>query len=53
MFEFNHIYRRLESCLTEAAQFTELLLIPPTVLEAVSPEPLRPTTADVHFKQVS
>jgi ABC-type multidrug transport system, ATPase and permease components len=26
MFEFNQIYRRLESSLTEAAQFTELLL---------------------------
>ena len=53
MFEFNQIYRRLESCLTEAAQFTELLLTPPTVLDPVSPEPLRPTTADVRFKQVS
>jgi ATP-binding cassette subfamily B protein len=53
MFEFNQIYRRLESCLTEAAQFTELLLTPPTVLDPVSPEPLRPTTADVHFEQVS
>ena len=33
MFEFNQIYRRLESSLTEAAQFTELLLTPPTVLD--------------------
>ena len=32
MFEFNQIYRRLESSITEAAQFTELLLTPPTVL---------------------
>ncbi|MDQ2791438.1 MAG: ABC transporter ATP-binding protein/permease [Actinomycetota bacterium] len=53
MFEFNQIYRRLESCLTEAAQFTELLLTPPTVLDPVSPEPLRPTTSDVRFKQVT
>jgi ATP-binding cassette subfamily B protein len=53
MFEFNQIYRRLESCLAEAAQFTELLLIPPTVLDPVYPEPLRPTTADIHFKQVT
>src|SRR5580693_4737253 len=29
MFEFNQIYRQLESSLTEAAQFTELLLTPP------------------------
>ncbi len=41
MFEFNQIYRRLESSMTEAAQFTELLLTPPTVLDPVSPEPLR------------
>ncbi|MGH3941440.1 MAG: ABC transporter ATP-binding protein [Pseudonocardiaceae bacterium] len=53
MFQFNQIYRRLESCLTEAAQFTELLLTPPTVLDPVSPEPLRPAAADVCFKQVS
>ncbi|HEX6404242.1 MAG TPA: ABC transporter ATP-binding protein [Pseudonocardiaceae bacterium] len=53
MFEFNQIYRRLESDLTEAAQFTELLLAPPTVLDPDSPEPLRPTAADVRFEQVS
>ena len=28
MFQFNQIYRHLESSLTEAAQFTELLLTP-------------------------
>jgi ATP-binding cassette subfamily B protein len=53
MFEFNQIYRRLESSLTEAAQFTELLLTPPTVLDPVSPESQRPTKADVCFMQVS
>ncbi|MGH3786872.1 MAG: ABC transporter ATP-binding protein [Pseudonocardiaceae bacterium] len=53
MFEFNQIYRRLESSLTEAAQFSELLLTPPTVVDPVSPEPLRPTTADVRFKHVT
>ncbi|MGQ0716225.1 MAG: ABC transporter ATP-binding protein [Pseudonocardiales bacterium] len=53
MFEFNQIYRRLESSLTEAAQFTELLLTPPTVCDPVSPEPLQPTTADVRFEQVT
>jgi ATP-binding cassette subfamily B protein len=56
MFEFNRIYRQLESCLTEAAQFTELLFTPPTVLDTVSPEPLRPMTVsstDICFKQVS
>ena len=52
MFEFNQIYRRLESSLTEAAQFTELLLTPPTVVDPDSPEPLRPAAADVRFERV-
>lgn len=53
MFEFNQIYRRMESSMTEAAQFTELLLTPPTVLDPASPEPLRPRAADVRFEQVT
>ncbi|MDQ3785708.1 MAG: ABC transporter ATP-binding protein/permease [Actinomycetota bacterium] len=52
MFEFNQIYRRLESSLTEAAQFTELLLEPPTVLDPPSPEPLRRGPADIRFSGV-
>lgn len=52
MFEFNQIYRRLESSMTEAAQFTELLLTPPTVLDPPSPDPLLPAPADVRFEQV-
>lgn len=53
MFEFNQIYRRLESSMTEAAQFTELLLTPPTVLDPASPEPLLSQAADVRFEQVT
>ncbi|MFD7256073.1 ABC transporter ATP-binding protein [Streptomyces sp. NPDC059874] len=53
MFEFNQIYRRLESSMTEAAQFTELLLTPSTVLDPVSPEPLRSQAADVRFEKVT
>ncbi|KUM88322.1 ABC transporter ATP-binding protein [Streptomyces pseudovenezuelae] len=53
MFEFNQIYRRLESSMTEAAQFTELLLTPPTVLDPPSPEPLLPGGADVRFERVN
>ncbi|WP_078632349.1 ABC transporter ATP-binding protein [Streptomyces resistomycificus] len=52
MFEFNQIYRRLEGAMTEAAQFTELLLSPPTVLDPLSPEPLPPGAADVRFDKV-
>ncbi|GAQ73162.1 ABC transporter ATP-binding protein [Streptomyces turgidiscabies] len=53
MFEFNQIYRRLESSMTEAAQFTELLLTSPTVLDPASPETLRSRAADVRFENVT
>ncbi|MGW6564102.1 ABC transporter ATP-binding protein [Streptomyces sp. NPDC054975] len=53
MFEFNQIYRRLESSMTEAAQFTELLLDPPTVLDPPVPEPLLGEAADVRFERVT
>ncbi|MCG5218979.1 ABC transporter ATP-binding protein [Streptosporangium sp. KLBMP 9127] len=52
MFEFNQIYRRIESVLTEAAQFTELLLVPPTVVDPADPQPLRPADAGVRFERV-
>ncbi len=53
MFEFNQIYRRLESSLTEAAQFTELLLTPPAVVDPIAPQPLRPKASDVRFERVT
>ncbi|MFE5288282.1 ABC transporter ATP-binding protein [Nocardia sp. NPDC056611] len=53
MFRFNQIYRRLESTTTEAAQFTELLLESPTVLDIAEPEPLRPKGSDIRFEQVN
>ncbi len=53
MFEFNQIYRRMESVLTEAAQFTELLLVPPTVLDPADPQPLRPADSGIRFDRVS
>jgi ATP-binding cassette, subfamily B, bacterial len=53
MFEFNQIYRQMESSLTEAAQFTELLLTPPTVVDPIAPEPLRPKASDVRFDRVT
>ncbi|WP_230329247.1 ABC transporter ATP-binding protein [Nocardia aurantiaca] len=52
MFRFNQIYRRLESSTTEAAQFTELLLESPTVLDVAEPEPLRPKGSDIRFERV-
>ncbi|MFE9357459.1 ABC transporter ATP-binding protein [Streptomyces olivaceoviridis] len=53
MFEFNQIYRRLESSMTEAAQFTELLLDPPTVLDPTEPEPLAPRDTGIRFEAVT
>jgi ATP-binding cassette, subfamily B, bacterial len=52
MFEFNQIYRRVESSLTEAAQFTELLLTRPAVIDPIAPEPLRPTASGIRFERV-
>jgi ATP-binding cassette, subfamily B, bacterial len=52
MFEFNQIYRQLESSLTEAAQFTELLHAEPTVVDPIAPEPLGKTASDVRFERV-
>ncbi|MFC4530404.1 ABC transporter ATP-binding protein [Sphaerisporangium dianthi] len=53
MFEFNQIYRRMESVVTEAAQFTELLLTPPSVVDPEDPQPLRPADASVRFERVA
>ncbi|WP_431971519.1 ABC transporter ATP-binding protein [Nocardia sp. bgisy134] len=53
MFRFNQIYRRLETVLTEAAQFTELLLDEPKVLDTERPEALRPRDFDVRFERVN
>jgi ATP-binding cassette subfamily B protein len=53
MFQFNQIYRSMESSLTEAAQFTELLLTPPTVTDPADPEPLRPGVGGVRFDGVT
>ncbi|MFR9749831.1 ABC transporter ATP-binding protein [Nocardia sp. 004] len=52
MFRFNQIYRRLETVITEAAQFTELLLDEPKVLDIKNPEPLLPKDFDVRFEEV-
>ncbi len=52
LFEFNQIWRQLERSVTEAAQFAELLLEPPTVLDPDRPEE-RPTgPADVRLEKV-
>ncbi len=52
MFQFNQIYRRIESSLTEAAQFTELLLDEPTVLDPDEPQPLGVAGSGIRFDGV-
>ncbi|HZG90495.1 MAG TPA: ABC transporter ATP-binding protein, partial [Pseudonocardia sp.] len=53
LFEFNQTYRQLERSVTEAAQFAELLLAGPTVLDPAAPAPVAAvTTADVRLERV-
>ena len=53
MWEFNRVYRNLEGSLTDAAQFTELLLDPPCVVDVDAPEVFRPADYGVSFRDVS
>ncbi len=52
MWELNRIYRNLETSLTDAAQFTELLLEPPAIVDATPAEPFKPADASVRFRAV-
>jgi ATP-binding cassette, subfamily B, bacterial len=53
MWEFNRIYRNLEGALTDAAQFTELLLDPPAVADAATPMEFAPADAGVELQEVN
>src|SRR5262245_17007847 len=52
MWEFSRIYRNLEGALTEAAQFTELLLDPPTVVDAAETKPFAPAHYGIEMRSV-
>lgn len=52
MWEFNRIYRNLETSLTDAAQFTELLLDPPKIVDPIPVKPFKPLDASVRFRAV-
>ncbi|QQS46566.1 MAG: ABC transporter ATP-binding protein [Acidobacteriota bacterium] len=52
MWEFNRIYRNLESALTEAAQFTELLLDPPAVIDLPETTPFAPAHYGIELRNV-
>lgn len=53
MWKFNQIYRNLESAITDAGQFTELLLDPPAVNDQPAAEVFKPLKGEVEFKNVT
>ena len=53
MWEFNRIYRNLESAITDAAQFTELLLNPPSVVDVTEPQRFAPAGYGVELRNVT
>ena len=53
MWEFNRIYRNLEGALTDAAQFADLLLDPPSVQDLGSPVPFAPRDHSVEVRDIS
>lgn len=52
MWEFNRIYRNIENHLSEAAQFTQLLLEPPRVADPPHPELFAFRRGDIEFRDV-
>jgi len=52
VWQFNSIYRSLESALTDAAQFAELLLDPPTVVNAREAQAFAPRHFGVELRNV-
>ena len=52
LFEFNRIYRNIENALTDAAQFTELLMEPPRLIESPNARELTLTRGEIEFKDV-
>ncbi len=53
MWEFNGIYRRTESALSDAAQFTELLLDEPAIKDTGNPTKLTVKKGAIAFNNVS
>jgi len=53
VWEFNRIYRGLEGALTDAAQFADLLLDPPAVVDLQNAQPFDPSDYGIEFRNVS
>jgi len=52
VWEFNRVYRNLEGALTDAAQFAELLLDPPSVVDMDNPQPFVPSDHGIEIRDV-
>lgn len=52
LWEFNGIYRRLETATSDAAQFTELLLDSPKIVDHKVPQPFNVTKGEITFDDV-
>jgi len=52
VWEFNFIYRGIESNLTEAAQFTEFLLTPPKIIDQENPKKFILKDSKIQFQDV-
>ncbi len=52
IWEFNQIYRRLETATAEAAQFTELILTPNRIKEVANPASFEVTRGAIDFNHV-
>ncbi len=52
LFEFNRIYRNLETAISEAAQYTALLEESPRIQERADAKPLKAIRGDIAFKDV-
>ena len=52
-WEINHVYRNIENAISEAAEFTELVLEKPKILDIVGAPPLRVSAADIEFRDAS
>lgn len=53
MWEFNNIYRRMESGFSEVTQYAELLLEEPKVTDIAKPLPIKVKTGSLEFKDVT
>ncbi|MEK6900342.1 MAG: ABC transporter ATP-binding protein, partial [Nanoarchaeota archaeon] len=52
MWEFNRVYRNMENSITDAAQFTDLLLEEPQICDQPNSQKFRFIKGEIHFKNV-